>query len=154
MSIAIMQSPLPLRSFEHSGPMTLCACPHVLPCTACIWWEQVHAYKCNAATCVDVYQAALMRRGTPKHASFSAKCGRTLTLESVSFFHTFSSTTWTTETMECTNLAIYSGISCETTTNVAIDFIFTTRKEKIWLYLCTLIYLRYLKYMHATFPRH
>ena len=25
-------------------------------------------YKCNAATCVDVYQAALMRRGTPKHA--------------------------------------------------------------------------------------
>ena len=66
-----MQSPLPLRSFEHSGPMTFYACPHVLvvlPCTACAWWEQVHVYKCNAATCVDVYHAALMRRGTPKHA--------------------------------------------------------------------------------------
>ena len=25
-------------------------------------------YKSGAATCVDVYQAALMRRGTPKHA--------------------------------------------------------------------------------------
>ena len=37
---AIMQSPLPLRLFEHSGPMTLCACPHVLVvlcCTACAW---------------------------------------------------------------------------------------------------------------------
>ena len=26
---AIMQSSLPLRSFEHSGPITLCACPRV-----------------------------------------------------------------------------------------------------------------------------
>ena len=25
-------------------------------------------YNCNAATCVDMYQAALTRRGTPKHA--------------------------------------------------------------------------------------
>ena len=65
----IMQSPLPLRSFEHSGPMMLCACPHVLVvllCTACAWWEQVHKF--NAVTYVEVYQAALTRRGTPKHA--------------------------------------------------------------------------------------
>ena len=29
---------------------------------------KVHIYKYNAATYVDVYQAALMRRRTPKHA--------------------------------------------------------------------------------------
>ena len=37
---AKMQSPLLLRSFEHSGPMTLCESPHVLVvlrCTACAW---------------------------------------------------------------------------------------------------------------------
>ena len=65
-----MQSPLPSRLLEHSGLMMLCACPHVLVelcCTMCAWWEQVHVYKYNAATYVDVYQAALKRRRKPKH---------------------------------------------------------------------------------------
>ena len=32
------------------------------------WREQVHVYKYNTATYVDVYQAALMGRRTLKHA--------------------------------------------------------------------------------------
>ena len=39
-SFAILQSPRPLWSFEHSGPMTLCACVDALMspcCTACVW---------------------------------------------------------------------------------------------------------------------
>ena len=40
MNLFHIYSPLLLRSFEQSGPMTLCACPHVLVvlcCTACAW---------------------------------------------------------------------------------------------------------------------
>ncbi len=39
-SFAILQSPRPLWSFEHSGPMTLCPCVDALVspcCTACVW---------------------------------------------------------------------------------------------------------------------
>ena len=32
----IMQSPLPLRSFEHSGTTTFCACPHVFNSLCCV----------------------------------------------------------------------------------------------------------------------
>ena len=57
----IMQSPLPLRSFEPSGPMTLCTRQHMLVVLC-----RVHLVR--AATYVDVYQAELMRRRTWKHA--------------------------------------------------------------------------------------
>ena len=39
-SFALLQSPRPLWSFEHSGTMTLCACVDALVspcCTACVW---------------------------------------------------------------------------------------------------------------------
>ena len=67
-----MQSPLPLRSFEHSGPVTLYACPHVWLCClvpralgeskfTCISVMQLHVWMCpsctdeawNAETCMS-----------------------------------------------------------------------------------------------------
>ena len=52
--IAMMQSPLPLRSFEHFGPMTLCACvgcvvPRALGESKfmCINTMQPHVWMCT-----------------------------------------------------------------------------------------------------------
>ena len=62
-SFAILQSPRPLWSFEHSGPMTLCACVDALVspcCTACVWWEHSHVVKYGAITYLRTYKAALI----------------------------------------------------------------------------------------------
>ena len=70
-SLAIMQSSLPSWLFEHSGPMSLCACldasmarlvPHALGRAS------VMCINTKVIACPDVYQAALTRRRTPKHA--------------------------------------------------------------------------------------
>ena len=69
--LAIMQSSLPPWLFEHSGPMSLCACldalmvrvvPHALGRASVMYINT------KVIACLDVYQAALMRRRTPKHA--------------------------------------------------------------------------------------
>ena len=66
-----MQSSLPSWLFEHSGPMSLCACldalmtrvvPHALGRASVMYINT------KVIGCLDVYQAALMRRRTPKHA--------------------------------------------------------------------------------------
>ncbi len=64
-SFAILQSSHPLWSFEHSCPMTLCACVDALMspcCTACVWWEHSHVVKYGVITYLRTYKATLMRR--------------------------------------------------------------------------------------------
>ena len=60
-----MQSSRPLWWFEHSGPMTLCACVDALMspcCTACVWCEHSHVVIYGVITDLRTYKAALMRR--------------------------------------------------------------------------------------------
>jgi hypothetical protein len=69
--LAIMQSSFPSWLFEHSGPMSLCACldalmarvvPHALGRASVMYINT------KVIACLNVYQAALMRRRTPEHA--------------------------------------------------------------------------------------
>jgi hypothetical protein len=61
--LAIMQSSLPLWLFEHSGSITLCACPDAsIPscCTTCAWWEHAHVYKYGGIMYLDVSRLDLV----------------------------------------------------------------------------------------------
>ena len=67
----LMQSSLPLWLFEHSGPMSLCACLDALTASVvphALGRASVMYINTKVIACLDVYQAALMRRRTPKHA--------------------------------------------------------------------------------------
>ncbi len=46
-SFAILQSPRPLWSFEHSGPMTLCACVDALDVSVLHRMRLVRALSCG-----------------------------------------------------------------------------------------------------------
>ena len=73
---------LPLWSFEHSGLITLCPCLDALIsscCTTRLGESKLMWYKYERITYWDVYQAALIRRRTSKHACMSSyyiyECG-------------------------------------------------------------------------------
>jgi hypothetical protein len=71
-AIAIMQSSLLLWVVWALWPhatLRMSGCVGGPCCTTCAWWEQLHVYiyGCHHAY-LDVYQASLTRRSTPKHA--------------------------------------------------------------------------------------
>ncbi len=86
-SFAILQSPRPLWSFEHSGPMTLCACvdawclrvaPHASGESTLMWLNagssriyvrtKLHWWGVNAETCMYADGITLLHLGVVEHS--------------------------------------------------------------------------------------
>ena len=89
-----MQSSLPSWLFEHSGPMSLCACLDALMARVvprALGRASVMYINTKVIACLDVYQAALMRRRTPKHAC----------LQIVLYIYIYIYTVWRKKKLTC-----------------------------------------------------